>query len=583
MKNRMYFYALVFLFVFTFFSCDKQRTIKELTQADTLMQTSPDSALLLLESIPTPEKMKKKDYALYCLLLTEARDKNYYQFTSDSVIRVAAEYYEATDDKRKLLKTYYYMGRVYQELKEIPYALEYYLKAENSIQNNIEDARLMSRIYNSLGSIYTMLHIYDDAMEAYKNAERYLVVCGDSVGIPFVLRNMARIYHVTEKQDSAVLYYKQTIEKAKKIKNQRALISSLIEIAGLYTERGDYKKASACLSEVSGLKPNKSDSEQLASVYARYYHYTGKIDSALFFLNQCLQSRNSYTKTASYHKLYQIAKDKQEYKQALDYADQYYAYKDTLAQKMEREESLRIQNLYNYQKIIRENEQLQHEHNKKQQQIIYLFCLFLFSFLLGILFFFYQKLRRKNERLLHEKLLRLKEESYKNSQKQLTENLNQIKHLEYKLQENEQKLDQAEKNLIEKHKDLLQQDNIRIELASESKQLQYERFYSTSIYNQLKNTTSQKFMPDIVWKELKTTIDEIFDQFGGKLTSHYPKISEKDLRICYLIKTKFSVNEIADFLGLSKSAISQSRKRMYEKIYGIPGSSEDLDRFIDSL
>ena len=422
-----------------------------------------------------------------------------------------------------------------------------------------------------------------NAIEAYKEAEHYLYACEDSVGLPFVLRNMARIYHATEKLDSAEFYYLQTIEKSAKVENQRALISSIIEIAGLYTLRGDFEKAEVNLSKVSGLKPNKMDSEQLASVYARFYHHTGKIDSALFFLNQSVQSTNPYTKTASYFKFYQIAKDRRLYKEALDYADQYYAYKDTLTQNMEREEGLRIQNLYNFQRITKEKEHLQIEHSKKQRQSVFLLNALLLSALLGFLFFFYQKQRRKNELLVHEKQMRLKEELYKNSQKKITENQDRITLLEYKLQEKEQKMNQAEKNLMEKQKELLQQENIHIELANENKQLQYEQFYSTPIYNQLKNVDSLKYMQDETWMELKTVTDQIFDQFNSKLMSYYPKMSEKDQKICYLVKTKFSVKEIAGLLGLSKSAISQGRKRLYERIYGMSGSAEDMDHFIDSL
>jgi len=201
-----------FLLNVSFSACNQQSAIKELNQAEKLMSSHPDSALLVLESIVSPEKMRKADYAEYCLLLIEARDKTYFAFTSDSVIRVAEAYYEKMKDEQKLAKVYYYQGRVHQEIQEIPYALEYYLQAKDIAGEGLENARLLSRIYNSIGSLYTRLHIYDDAMEAYKEAEHYLCACEDSVGLPFVLRNMARIYHATEKLDSAAFYYLQTIE-----------------------------------------------------------------------------------------------------------------------------------------------------------------------------------------------------------------------------------------------------------------------------------------------------------------------------------------------------------------------------------
>jgi len=52
--------------------------------ADSLMETYPDSALSILESITYPQKMPRADRALYALLLTQARHKNYIALEDDS-------------------------------------------------------------------------------------------------------------------------------------------------------------------------------------------------------------------------------------------------------------------------------------------------------------------------------------------------------------------------------------------------------------------------------------------------------------------------------------------------------------------
>jgi tetratricopeptide (TPR) repeat protein len=557
--------------------------MEELVRAEKQMEANPDSALTLLDSIPSPEKMSKAHYAEYGLLLTEARDKNYYRFTSDSLIQGTVVYYESVKDNRKLSKAYYYMGRVHQELKEIPYALEYYLKAESAAGEHFDDVRLASRIYNSMGSIYTQLHLYEDAMIAYKKAEGYLYACKDSVGVPFVWRNMARIYHVTEQPDSAVFYYRQAIALSKKVHNQNALLSSLTEISGLYIDIEEYSEAAACLSKISTLMPDKSASDQLKLIYARFYQHTGKGDSALFYLNQSLQSKNIYTKAAFYYRLYLIAKAGQNYKQALDYADTYHLYKDSIVQRAEREESLRAQNLYNFQKITAEKEQLEQRHNKKQQLITYLVLIFLSSALVTIILFLYQRQRMKNEALIRERQLRLQKELYEKSRGRIRENMLQITLLTGKLKENEDRFDQTEKTLMEKQVKLLQHDNCHIELANENKSLQYEKLVSSSTYNYLKHKASGELLNKELWDDFKQTTDQIYDCLETKLRVYYPKISENELKVCYLVNANFSITEIASFLGRTKSAITKCRKRLYEKIHDSAGSSEDLDRFITNL
>ena len=54
--------------------------------ADSLMETCPDSALSILESITCPQKMPRTDRALYALLLTQARHKNYIALETFSLL-----------------------------------------------------------------------------------------------------------------------------------------------------------------------------------------------------------------------------------------------------------------------------------------------------------------------------------------------------------------------------------------------------------------------------------------------------------------------------------------------------------------
>ncbi|MEY8721120.1 hypothetical protein AALN73_08155 [Bacteroides stercorirosoris] len=77
------------------------------------METCPDSALLLLNQIPQSEKLQGKECADYALLLTQARDKNCLDsLQSDSLIKLAVDYYQDSDDKVRGGKVLFYYGKV---------------------------------------------------------------------------------------------------------------------------------------------------------------------------------------------------------------------------------------------------------------------------------------------------------------------------------------------------------------------------------------------------------------------------------------------------------------------------------------
>lgn len=93
------------------------------------METYPDSALSILEQLLIHRRCHVLTRALYALLLTQARHKNYIALEDDSLIKTAVDYY---GDKKKSLraaKAHYYWGATYREMGYTSFAVEEYLTA----------------------------------------------------------------------------------------------------------------------------------------------------------------------------------------------------------------------------------------------------------------------------------------------------------------------------------------------------------------------------------------------------------------------------------------------------------------------
>lgn len=86
--------AVLPLMFFGLFTCQPESD-PAIYQAESFMDVYPDSAFLLLKNILKPEKLSAEEYATWCLLMTQARDKNYMEHTSDSMINVAVKYFES--------------------------------------------------------------------------------------------------------------------------------------------------------------------------------------------------------------------------------------------------------------------------------------------------------------------------------------------------------------------------------------------------------------------------------------------------------------------------------------------------------
>ena len=185
MKKNIVF--LLILIPIIWISCDGMghQTI-DFRKVENLMPQHPDSALMLLEQIENKENLSRKDKAHYSLLLTEAEDKTYVTHTTDSLISIAADYYEKTDDLGRKAKAWYYKGRINQDLGHPLKAQEYYLKALRD-EEKIEDHALLGRIHNHIGMLYAYQKVYEKALPFQKKAVENFHLINDSTGQAYLL------------------------------------------------------------------------------------------------------------------------------------------------------------------------------------------------------------------------------------------------------------------------------------------------------------------------------------------------------------------------------------------------------------
>ena len=104
----------------------------------------------------------------------------------------------------------------------------------------------------------------------------------------------------------------------------------------------------------------------------------------------------------------------------------------------------------------------------------------------------------------------------------------------------------------------------------------YARFHSI-------NHESNSSITEKEWAELQKAIDDTYENFTGTLYALCKKLSPMELHICYLMKISISVTNMAYIVGRSKSAVSTTRNKLYEKLQGQKGTPEMLDQFIAKL
>lgn len=104
---------------------------RSLDRADSLMNSKPEVAMAILDSVNAESLHGKKEKARYALLKSIALDKNYVDTTDFSVLQPAIDYYLKHGTADEKIKTYYYRGIVYLNRKDNDSAMLCFMNGRN--------------------------------------------------------------------------------------------------------------------------------------------------------------------------------------------------------------------------------------------------------------------------------------------------------------------------------------------------------------------------------------------------------------------------------------------------------------------
>ena len=568
------------------------------------MPQHPDSALMLLEQIENKENLSRKDKAHYYLLLTEAEDKTYVTHTTDSLISIAADYYEKTDDLGRKAKAWYYKGRINQDLGHPLKAQEYYLKALRD-EEKIEDHALLGRIHNHIGMLYAYQKVYEKALPFQKKAVENFHLLSDSTGQVFALRDLGRTFLMLGHQDSAIICNQKAIALMRK----RIIPSVYTELAGFYIDRQRMEEAHGLLrtSLQNVAKPQAKYPVYL--VLGELYKKSGQIDSARFYLQACINSAPlPETRAGGLFHLKEIALEKGQWEQAALLSKQYELLKDSIEQGKNAESIRNVQAFYSYNEIEQDlwEARLYASKQKSFYSLLITACLFLLT--VALLRFIHYRRERKsllqrlkaNEEQIQRNEQTLKNISdvkdslqneiqiYKTTERQLSkEKDEQLKRTNEEIRQKIMQLeklshtkDELEKNLLtlrSENSNLKKREQAREEerkKIEESERLQNERLYD-------KFRSPAGWEPtDTDWHKLFISVDKLYPKMVTTLQKS-TSLNESERKICYL--SKIGVKPGAIEILLSKGNVSVYRKRLYEKLTKKEGTAKDFDKYISDI
>ena len=572
----------------------KEKTpLPELVHAESVMFDHPDSALHILKAMPMPSARRdKENHALWCLLLTQAKYKQKMKISSDSLIRIAYDYYKPTDNARRKAIAALYMGCINYDLGNIEDAMLYYLEGKTEVEKT-DDYKTGYLIMSSLTNLYLFRDFADYALEACMKAYDYAVKDSNNRYQLTSLGLLARCYCITNEFPKAIETYQKTAAKAVELgfENNEYYYSIQKEIALVYTNSWKFEKSLEILKALPKMY-------QPSLLIGTNYLMLNQYDSAYLYLNKALITNNVYTKKSVYESLYKLGNNPKYRKYLKTYCDSLLFYNDSIMALDKGKEIIAYKEKFDNERLTTEKQRLELE----KANIMNWWMFTIVMVLLILVFFAYIYLRkqiairRKQKEmdslsiLLHQKDIEMKKnESYiAELQKQYEESIQKedlyMEQSEVLLQlkkENEQlclERDRLNEKLSSySGSSSYMQSNVKILSDRLSELEKRENELCTLILSEMPilNNLHKKpeYLSDTRLTEICRITDNIYQNFTKRLMKDVPSLSEHEIILCCLIKLRFSISEISIFMNIASTSVSRSKLRIKNKIYALSKDS----------
>ena len=278
--------ALLPAAVFLMSSCDRSNPAIDTLHrtADSLMATRPDSALLLLQApgrssvssaheadvsheLPAMSRRQRMRHELLC---AKAMNKAYVTFTTDTVMKEVARWYDSHGTPAEKMEAHYLLGCAYRDLGDAPQALRCYQEAVELADTTgwgaeaaspvvADKCRLMISICGQMAELYDAQNLPADEIAAMKDIQHYALIMHDSLMYIRTHELMTKPYY--------------------KLGDTAKVIQTVWEAHRLYTEAGESQKAAGAFATLAHIMLKRGQTGEAARLLREYETTTGLFDS----------------------------------------------------------------------------------------------------------------------------------------------------------------------------------------------------------------------------------------------------------------------------------------------------------------
>ena len=129
-----------------------------------------------------------------------------------------------------------------------------------------------------------------------------------------------------------------------------------------------------------------------------------------------------------------------------------------------------------------------------------------------------------------------------------------------------QKAEQSDREITSTLVQMSQKNELLQHISKRLDSLELDSPQGKSTVKDLKSKIEREIHSSSLWEEFKLHFEKNHPGFFDRLTSQYPRITSKDLKLCAYLRLQLSTKEIAGLLNITPKSAEISRVRLRKKL-----------------
>ena len=549
MRNILYI-CIMLLGIMCFVGCnDCHGNKKLLAQTDSLLQSRPDSALKLLNSIEKDVGFSEAEWMQFVWNCAQARYRMGMSLAEDSLLPEAIHYYRERKDSSRMLDGYLLEASYYKWMKQEE-------RMDEAIENGLDyaiarkDTFWLLLFYRGKAEVAYQRNDHSQVIELMEKILQYadkLSVRERSSVFYNLGLNMALINHPSSSD-----YFERSIDMALAAADTASACHYMRNYATALANNREYVKSNDLLRRVKRLMPAVGNHVMLQITFAENFLNLHQLDSARYYWNQAWANEQNHGGDKA--EGFSVRSALVQLKTVLDYTSgtpldiiTFGRFADSVRVEMRDQNSVIEQQLETKNNLQRLNYELIIKRQKTRMYSV-LVAVLLVGVLLSLSFYI------------------------RNRRKRLAEAEERIDTLTRLLEDAQKASDNQEENSDAFFKKLLLQQLGIIRLVANTPTSQSQALLK------LISGISNKEIPVeglLAWADLYPVIDRLYDGFYSRMVERFGQLlSDKEVQICCLLCAGFSTKEIGVVTQQTSATIYVRKTSIRKKINA--GEKQDI-------